>query len=332
MSAERRTIRRTDGGWPLLTRVTAAGPARARRGCCAGSPTCPRRATRPDSRGRSVRGGRRRRRAARAASRARTGPAAPSACRACAGSSRSRRASPSPTRGRAAGDARRLQVADEVADPPGPGRGEVRARQQDAPARELRVARPDLLAGHDPAVAAALGTGAERGQVGARAGLGEELAPELVRGEDLREEAPLLFLRSVGDERRPDQVDADPVDDLGCAGGGELLLEDVVLDHRGAAPAVLARPVDADPAAVVQLPLPGAEEGDLVGEGRVLRRGRPIRAEPRAQLGAAGLLGGAEREIHYTTLRARRLASSSAPTPTSASTAAVSAPSAAAGR
>src|SRR5204862_7612380 len=114
--------------------------------------------------------------------------------------------------------------------------------------------------------------------------------------------------------------------------GGDRVHGDVVRDARAPGPAVLARPVDADPAAVVEPALPGAEEGDLVGEGRVLRRGRPIRAEPRAQLGAEGLLAGAEREIHYTTLRARRLASSSAPTPTSASTAAVSAPSAAAGR
>src|SRR5206468_6808663 len=57
---------------------------------------------------------------------------------------------------RAHGDARRLQVADEVADPSRPRRRGIRARQQDAPARELRVARPDLLAGDDPAVAAAL--------------------------------------------------------------------------------------------------------------------------------------------------------------------------------
>src|SRR5206468_11876970 len=100
---------------------------------------------------------------------------------------------------RAHGDARRLEVADEVADAPGPGRGGIRARQQDAPARELRVARPHLLAAHHPAVAAALGAGAERGQVGARAGLGEELAPELVGGEDRGEEAALLRLRAVRD-------------------------------------------------------------------------------------------------------------------------------------
>src|SRR5439155_371456 len=159
--------------------------------------------------------------------------------------------------------------------------------------------------------------------------------PALVLAADemvVREEEPLLSPRVVGGGRLPDRGAADPVVALGWAGGGQPLHQDVGHDDRAAAPAVLARPVDADPAAVVEPALPGAEEGDLVGEGRVLRRGRPIRAEPRAQLGAEGLLGGAEREIHYTTPRARRPASSPAPTPTSASTAAVSAPSAAAGR
>src|SRR5438445_592238 len=167
MSAERRTIRRTDGGWPLLTRVTAAGPARARRGAALVG---------------ERRGGDR--------------PALVLAADEMVARDEHvleedlvELLAPGHLAERAHGDARRLQVADEVADPPGPGRGEVRARQQDAPARELRVARPDLLAGHDPAVAAALGAGAERGQVGARAGLGEELAPELVGGEDLGQEA-----------------------------------------------------------------------------------------------------------------------------------------------
>src|SRR5947208_507480 len=139
------------------------------------------------------------------------------------------------------------------------------------------------------------------------AGVGEELAPELLGGQDLREVTSLLLLGAVRDERRPDQVHADPVDDLGRARGGDLLLEDVVLDDRGAAPTVLARPVDADPAALVQLPLPAAQEGDLVGEGRVLGGRRDVRAEPFAQLGAEGLLGGREGEIHERTCpRGRR--------------------------
>jgi len=104
-----------------------------------------------------------------------------------------------------------------------------------------------------------------------------------------------------------------------------------VLDDGGAAPAVLARPVDTHPAAVVQLPLPGAEEGDLVGERRGLGGGREVGAEPAAQLGAEVLLGGAEGEVHYTTPRASKPCSSSSLTPISASTAAVSAPSDAAG-
>src|SRR5581483_1357239 len=209
---------------------------------------------------------------------------------------------------RAHGHAGRLHVADEVADALRLRRRRIRPGEEDPPARELRVARPHLLPADDPAVAMADGARPERGQVGACPGLREELAPELLGGQDLRQEAALLLLGAVRDERRSDQVDADPVDDLRRARRGDLLLEDVVLDDGRAAPAVLARPVDADPSPGVQLPLPVTEERDLVGErpGRTVGVGPParrkIRREPGAYLGAERLLGGAEGQVHSAVL------------------------------
>jgi hypothetical protein len=43
-------------------------------------------------------------------------------------------------------------------------RARVGAREEDRPARVLRVARPDLLAAHDVVVALEVGAGPERGE------------------------------------------------------------------------------------------------------------------------------------------------------------------------
>src|SRR5262249_44526580 len=100
------------------------------------------------------------------------------------------------------------------------------------------------------------------------------------------------------DERRTDEVHADPVDDLRRACRRHLLLEDVALDDRRAAAAVRARPMDADPAGRRERPLPGAQECDLVRERRMLAGiGRLVRREQGAQLGAKRFRGGREPEI-----------------------------------
>src|SRR5262249_58951261 len=104
------------------------------------------------------------------------------------------------------------------------------------------------LAVDDPATRRGLGAGAQCGQVRAGAGLGEELAPELLCRQQRGQETTALLVGSVRDQGRPDEVHPDAVDDLRRARRGYLLLEDVVLDDARAAAAVLARPVDADPA------------------------------------------------------------------------------------
>src|SRR5206468_12627871 len=71
----------------------------------------------------------------------------------------------------------------------------------------------------------------------------------------------------------------------------------------GAAPAVVARPEEADVAGGVGPALPVAQGGDLGGERGVVVRhalgGRgPVGGEPGAQLPAEALVGGGEGEVH----------------------------------
>ncbi len=75
----------------------------------------------------------------------------------------------------------------------------IAARDEDRPVGPVRARGPDLLAVDHPVVAVALGARAQAGQVGAGAGLGEELAPHLIAAEG-RRRIPLLLL--VGARRR----------------------------------------------------------------------------------------------------------------------------------
>ena len=135
------------------------------------------------------------------------------------------------------------------------------------------------------------------GEVAARVRLAEQLAPELLGAQDLREPAGLLLRRAAGEQRRPDEVHADAADQLRRPGAGELLGDDVVADRAGVAPAVLLGPGDADPPAGRELGLPLPPERDLVGE--VVEAGREalavlprqVLAQPRAALVAQRALG-----------------------------------------
>src|SRR2546428_4963078 len=76
------------------------------------------------------------------------------------------------------------------------------------PVREVRARRPHLLAVDDEVVALIDGARPEARQIGAGAGLGEALAPDLVGVEDRREMATLLLLGAPVDESRAHQVQA----------------------------------------------------------------------------------------------------------------------------
>ena len=76
----------------------------------------------------------------------------------------------------------------------------------------VRPRGPHLLAGHDPLVAVAHRAGRERREVGARARLAEQLAPLLLVAHDRREEAPLLLLGAVREQRRRGVVEPERVE------------------------------------------------------------------------------------------------------------------------
>ena len=169
------------------------------------------------------------------------------------------------------------------------------AGQAEPPGRELGVGGPHLAPGHQVAPLDRDGRGRERGQVAARLGLAEELAPELLGREDGRQVAQALVLGAVGQQGRAHQVDAHPVDRLGRLGAGVLALVERHLDRRGAPAPVGRGPVHADPALGRQRGLPLASPGHLVGqvdEGGWAARGgatgATMRRTPRPRASARG--------------------------------------------
>src|SRR5262249_9357199 len=140
------------------------------------------------------------------------------------------------------------------------GRGRIRPAEEEAPVGDVGVAGPDLLAADDELVPLSLGATLERGQVRARTGLREALAPQLTAGDHGREVAVALRGRAVLADRRADQID---VRLRGRAWGAHLVqrrVEQPALALRRAAAAVLAGPRDHRPASVEQLPLPVARD------------------------------------------------------------------------
>ncbi len=99
-------------------------------------------------------------------------------------------------------DALALHVEREVGHALVLGRVGVGAGDEHAVVGEVGQGVPHLLAIHDPLVAVTDRTGAEAGEVGAGARLAEELAPLLLAGEHRAEEALLLGVVAVGDDRR----------------------------------------------------------------------------------------------------------------------------------
>jgi hypothetical protein len=205
---------------------------------------------------------------------------------------------------RADGDAGRLHVDEQQADALVLRRVGLGAAEEEAPVRDVGVARPHLLAVHDVLVAAPLRARAEPGEIGARTRLGETLAPELVAVDHFPEEALALRRRAVLQHRRADQVD---VRLRGRPRRTELVereVEEPPLHHRGPAATRFLRPRDRGPAAVGEHALPLARDLDphrildarpAVATAPVCRQ---VGVEPGAGLVAEGELAVGEREIH----------------------------------
>ncbi len=88
------------------------------------------------------------------------------------------------------------------------------------------VRRPDLLAVDHPLVAVELRPRRQRGEVGAGAGLAEELAPDLLAREQCQKVAGLLLGRARVEQGRSGPADPDRVVGAGDLGADQLLVDD----------------------------------------------------------------------------------------------------------
>src|SRR6185503_18620646 len=122
------------------------------------------------------------------------------------------------------------------------------------------VARPDLLAVDDEMFAVETPVALQRGQVGPGVRFRETLAPDFIGAEDAGQETRFLRLGPERDDGGTDHAEADDVGHRRCACPRQLLPENHLLHEAGTAPAVLARPGNAGPAAVVQRLLPRSQE------------------------------------------------------------------------
>ncbi len=183
-------------------------------------------------------------------------------------------------------------------------RAPARAREQHAVGGHLGAARPDLLTRDAPALAVALGAGLERGEIRARVRLGEQLAPDLLAGEDAGEEALLVLLAAEVDDRRPGEPLAEQVETVGRAHAVVLLQEDRLLGQRRVATAVPLRPRQPGVPRIEELPLELAEVGEtLLGGGRLgpgERRDGSLEHAP--GVGAELGVGGTVAEVHGATV------------------------------
>src|SRR5262249_34942081 len=146
-----------------------------------------------------------------------------------------------------------------------------------------------LLPGHAEVVAIEDRLGSQGREIGARPRLRESEAPEIARREDAWQEASLLLVGAVGDDRRSGNADAEGPDHLGRPHAGHLLDVPDLLGNAGIAPAELPRPVDADPPGVGELLLPPPQATDALlirQPGRVLgpEAIRHVGLQPRTQL------------------------------------------------
>ena len=92
------------------------------------------------------------------------------------------------------------------------GHVRVGAGEQQAPPRHVRDGGPHLLAADPPAGPVPHRPGRQAGQVGAGAGLAEQLAPHLLAGPQRPQPALLLLFAAIRKDRgsRHAQADADP--------------------------------------------------------------------------------------------------------------------------
>lgn len=185
--------------------------------------------------------------------------------------------------------------------PPPRGTG---ASQQEAPVRDVRERRPDLLAGHHPVGAVLHRPGRHPGQVGTGSRLGIALAPQLIPGRDRGEKPLPLLLATVRQQCRRQQVFTHVVDAVRRTRQCVLLMENDLL-QQGRASAMWLRPAEADPTVDTQAPLPLMAELEALvlaarsaGGTKLCEFAGQIGSEPVPPLVAEGLIGSRQPQIH----------------------------------
>ena len=138
----------------------------------------------------------------------------------------------------------------------------IGARDQKAVVGIMRARGPDLLAVDDPVVALLFRARAQARDVGAAGRLGEQLAPDMFAGGELRQIVALVLLAAERHHGRAAHALADLERLRQLAVDALFLLPDHLLDRGGAAAAIFLRPVQAGPAAFGLLLLPGLADID----------------------------------------------------------------------
>src|SRR5580658_10402696 len=162
-------------------------------------------------------------------------------------------------------DARRAHVDPEHGETLMLGGVKVVAREQQAIVRIVGARGPYLLAADEPALAPARRAGAQSGDVGPGARLGEELTPDLLAPQRGADESALHIGRGEFHEGGHAHAETDAEIPLRSPAAALLLGEDGLLNGGTAAAAPFDRPGDARVARVRLARLPGARDGEIRG-------------------------------------------------------------------
>ena len=146
------------------------------------------------------------------------------------------------------GDAGLVELEGEPRDALVLGHVEARAGEQHPVVAAPGLRRPHLLTADDPPVAVALGPGGEPGEVGAGAGLAEELGPAELALEDRRDVAGDLVGVALGEDRGRRHQEAEAAGRSQGAVLGEAPAHHGLRSDAQAAAALLGREVRGRPA------------------------------------------------------------------------------------
>jgi len=183
--------------------------------------------------------------------------------------------------------------------------GRIGPAQYERPLGVLGQRRPRLLARDQPPVAFQTGPGRHVGQVRSCVRFRVPLAPVLGSGDDRRDEPLLEFRRPEGDQGGSQQRQADVRDASGGPGLHVGLVEDNLFGKRGVPTTQVLGVVEAQPASVGQLALPGQQAfrlhvllADASPPAQVRVRAHEVLLQPGPHLVGEGLLGSGPGELH----------------------------------